>query len=63
MPNTMQLHVAVTKFVKNSDQIISGLCKRPCSIKQSAPIPIIRKVGSAMSSVLRVRIVRTACGR
>ena len=63
MPNTMQLHVVVTRFVRNSAHSTSGLCRMPCNIKQKPPIAIIRKVGRAMSSVLRVRIVLTACGR
>ena len=63
MPNTMLLHVVVTRFVRNSDHSTSGLCKIPCNMKQKPPMAIIKKVGRAMSSVLRVRIVRTACGR
>ena len=63
MPKTMQLHRHVTALVMNIDQIIFGLCSNPCSIKAKAPIAIIRNVGKAMPSVLRVRMVSMACGR
>ena len=63
MPKTMQLHRHVTALVMNIDQIIFGLCSNPCSIKAKAPTAIIRNVGKAMPSVLRVRMVSMACGR
>ena len=59
----MQLHRHVTALVMNIDQIIFGLCSNPCSIKAKAPTAIIRNVGRAMPSVLRVRMVSMACGR
>ena len=59
----MQLHVQVTALVMNIDHIIFGRCSNPCSIKAKAPIAIMRKVGMAMPSVLRVRMVAMACGR
>ena len=57
MLKTIVLQIEVTRFVRKRDQIISGLCSNPCSMKAKAPIPIIRKVGRAIPSVLRVRIV------
>ena len=63
MPKTIQLHIVVTRLVRNNDHSISGLCNRPCSIKAALPTPIMRNVGSAIPSVLRVRIVSMACGK
>ena len=63
MPKTIQLQVAVMRLVMKSDQMISGLCRIPCSMKKIAPTPIMRKVGRAMSSVFLVRMVVVAWGR
>lgn len=63
MPKMVTLHIVVTMLVIKSDHMMWGWCSRPCNVKAKEPIPIIRNVGSAMSSVSRVRIVRMACGR
>ena len=60
---TIMLHKQVTALVTTIDHITPGRCSNPCTTKAKAPIAIIRKVGSAMPSVLRVRMVSTACGR
>jgi hypothetical protein len=59
----MQLQLQVTAFVITIDQIIFGRCSSPCNIKANAPIAIIRKAGTDIPSVLRVRIVLIACGK
>ena len=59
----MQLHVPVTAFVMNMDQMIFGWCSSPCNIKAKAPIAMSRNAGTDMPSVLRVRMVVIACGR
>ena len=52
-------HTAVIVLVMISGQLpISA----PCTTKNTLPTPIDRNVGSAMPSVLRVRIVYMACG-
>ena len=59
----MQLQVQVTVLVMNIDHIIPPGCNTPCNIKANDPIAIIRNVGRAIPSVLRVRMVVIACGR
>lgn len=59
----MQLQVVVTKLAMDIDQMISGLCKSPCNIKQKLPMAIIINAGREIPSVLRVRIVVMACGK
>ena len=63
MPKTILLQTVVIKLVRKSDHNTSGLCSKPCNIKAELPMPIIRKVGKAIPSVLRVRMVLIACGR
>ena len=57
MLNTITEQDVVMRFVMKSDQMISGSCIKPCSMKQAPPIAIIRNVGKAMPSVLRVLMV------
>ena len=63
MPKMMTLHTVVMRLVqkiaKPSPKMPSII---PCSIKAMPPMPIIRKVGNAMSSVLRVMRCRRSCG-
>ena len=59
----MQLQLQVTAFVITIDQIIPVSCSSPCRVNAKAPMAIIRNVGTAMPSVLRVRMVVIACGR
>ena len=59
----MQLQLHVTALVMTIDQIMPSLCRRPWMTNANAPIAIIRNVGRAMPSVLRVRMVVIACGR
>jgi hypothetical protein len=63
IPNTTQLQTQVMRLVIATDHITSGLCKKPCIIKQNAPTDISIKADIEIPSVLRVRIVCMACGR
>ena len=52
--------IVVRRLVTNKGMLP---VRMPCTAKQAEPNPIIRKVPVAMSSVERVRTVRTVWGR
>ena len=59
----MQLHINVTALVMSIDQMMPASWQRDWITNATEPAAIIRNVGSAIPSVLRVRMVSMAWGK